>query len=100
LKRLGPGQKQEQNCRTNYSVHCIKSFASAAKRLVLGSILCFYDKKNKFRERAPFVPDMYAAYGRVRLDETAFGCFMMGPSATADVGCQVDARSTFETKTA
>jgi L-lactate dehydrogenase complex protein LldG len=31
------------------------------------------------------VPDMHAAYGRVRLHETAFGCFMMGPSATADV---------------
>ncbi len=31
------------------------------------------------------VPDMHAAYRRVRLNETAFGCFMMGPSATADV---------------
>ena len=31
------------------------------------------------------VPDMHAAYRRVRLAETAFGCFMMGPSATADV---------------
>jgi L-lactate dehydrogenase complex protein LldG len=31
------------------------------------------------------VPDMHEAYRRVRLNETAFGCFMMGPSATADV---------------
>lgn len=31
------------------------------------------------------VSDMHAAYRRVRLSETAFGCFMMGPSATADV---------------
>jgi L-lactate dehydrogenase complex protein LldG len=31
------------------------------------------------------VTDMHAAYRRVRLSETAFGCFMMGPSATADV---------------
>jgi L-lactate dehydrogenase complex protein LldG len=31
------------------------------------------------------VADMHAAYGRVRLAETAYGCFMMGPSATADV---------------
>jgi L-lactate dehydrogenase complex protein LldG len=31
------------------------------------------------------VSDMHAAYRRVQLDETAFGCFMMGPSATADV---------------
>lgn len=31
------------------------------------------------------VPDMHAAYRRVRLADTAFGCFMMGPSATADV---------------
>jgi L-lactate dehydrogenase complex protein LldG len=31
------------------------------------------------------VSDMHEAYRRVRLDETAFGCFMMGPSATADV---------------
>ena len=31
------------------------------------------------------VSDMHAGYRRVRLDETAFGCFMMGPSATADV---------------
>jgi L-lactate dehydrogenase complex protein LldG len=29
--------------------------------------------------------DMHEAYRRVRLDQTAFGCFMMGPSATADV---------------
>jgi L-lactate dehydrogenase complex protein LldG len=31
------------------------------------------------------VPDMHEAYRRVRLNETAFGCFMMGPSATADI---------------
>jgi L-lactate dehydrogenase complex protein LldG len=31
------------------------------------------------------VRDMHEAYRRVRLNETAFGCFMMGPSATADV---------------
>jgi len=31
------------------------------------------------------VPDMHAAYRRVRLDQTAYGCFVMGPSATADV---------------
>lgn len=29
--------------------------------------------------------DMHEAYRRVPLDQTAFGCFMMGPSATADV---------------
>jgi L-lactate dehydrogenase complex protein LldG len=31
------------------------------------------------------VGDMHDAYRRVRLDETSYGCFMMGPSATADV---------------
>jgi L-lactate dehydrogenase complex protein LldG len=31
------------------------------------------------------VADMHEAYHRVRLDVTAYGCFMMGPSATADV---------------
>jgi L-lactate dehydrogenase complex protein LldG len=31
------------------------------------------------------VPDMHEAYRRVKLSETAYGCFMMGPSATADV---------------
>ena len=31
------------------------------------------------------VPDMHQAYRRARLDKTAYGCFMMGPSATADV---------------
>ena len=31
------------------------------------------------------VPYMHEAYARVRLDTTAYGCFMMGPSATADV---------------
>lgn len=31
------------------------------------------------------VADMHEAYRRVRLDQTAYGCFMMGPSATADV---------------
>jgi L-lactate dehydrogenase complex protein LldG len=31
------------------------------------------------------VADMHEAYRRVRLNETSFGCFMMGPSATADV---------------
>jgi L-lactate dehydrogenase complex protein LldG len=31
------------------------------------------------------VPYMHEAYARVRLNATAYGCFMMGPSATADV---------------
>jgi L-lactate dehydrogenase complex protein LldG len=31
------------------------------------------------------VADIHEAYARVRLDQTAFGCFMMGPSATGDV---------------
>jgi L-lactate dehydrogenase complex protein LldG len=31
------------------------------------------------------VPDMHEAYRRVKLTETPYGCFMMGPSATADV---------------
>jgi len=31
------------------------------------------------------VADMHEAYARVRLDQTAYGCFMMGPSATGDV---------------
>jgi L-lactate dehydrogenase complex protein LldG len=31
------------------------------------------------------VTDMHEAYRRVRLDQTSYGCFMMGPSATADV---------------
>jgi L-lactate dehydrogenase complex protein LldG len=31
------------------------------------------------------VADMHEAYRRVHLDKTAFGCFMAGPSATADV---------------
>ena len=29
--------------------------------------------------------DMHEAYRRVWLDKTAYGCFVMGPSATADV---------------
>ena len=31
------------------------------------------------------VDDMQEAYARVRLDRTAYGCFMMGPSATGDI---------------
>ena len=31
------------------------------------------------------VTDMHEAYRRVRLDSTAYGCLMMGPSATADI---------------
>jgi L-lactate dehydrogenase complex protein LldG len=31
------------------------------------------------------VTDMHEAYARVRLDETAYGCFMMGPSGTGDI---------------
>ena len=31
------------------------------------------------------VADLHEGYRRVRLDKTAYGCFMMGPSATADV---------------
>ncbi|RFS21349.1 hypothetical protein DVR12_15725 [Chitinophaga silvatica] len=32
------------------------------------------------------VADMYDAYLKVSLEDTAYGCFMMGPSATADIG--------------
>src|SRR5580693_5120110 len=31
------------------------------------------------------VANMHEAYARVHLDQTAFGCFMMGPSATGDI---------------
>ena len=31
------------------------------------------------------VSDMHEAYRRVQLDKTAYDCFAMGPSATADV---------------
>jgi L-lactate dehydrogenase complex protein LldG len=31
------------------------------------------------------VGDMHDAYRRVHLNETSYGCFMMGPSATADI---------------
>jgi L-lactate dehydrogenase complex protein LldG len=31
------------------------------------------------------VADMHDAYAGVRLDQTAYGCFMMGPSATGDI---------------
>jgi L-lactate dehydrogenase complex protein LldG len=34
---------------------------------------------------AQLVADMHEAYRRVRLNQTSYGCFMMGPSATADV---------------
>ena len=32
------------------------------------------------------VRDMYEAYAQIRLDMDNYGCFMMGPSATADIG--------------
>ncbi len=32
------------------------------------------------------VSNMHAAYREVKLDEHHYGCFMMGPSATADIG--------------
>jgi L-lactate dehydrogenase complex protein LldG len=31
------------------------------------------------------VADMHEAYARVHLDQTDYGCFMMGPSATGDI---------------
>jgi L-lactate dehydrogenase complex protein LldG len=31
------------------------------------------------------VANMHDAYTRVRLDQTAYGCFMMGPSGTGDI---------------
>jgi L-lactate dehydrogenase complex protein LldG len=41
-------------------------------------LVVFLDPKN-------IVADMHEAYSRVRLDQTAYGCFMMGPSATGDI---------------
>jgi L-lactate dehydrogenase complex protein LldG len=38
-----------------------------------------------FLDPEQIVLDMHEAYRRVQLNNTAFGCFMMGPSATADV---------------
>lgn len=32
------------------------------------------------------VRDMYEAYARINLHESNYGCFMLGPSATADIG--------------
>ena len=38
-----------------------------------------------FLDPVEIVTDMHVAYARVRLDQTAYGCFMMGPSATGDI---------------
>jgi L-lactate dehydrogenase complex protein LldG len=38
-----------------------------------------------FLDPKEIVADMHGAYARVRLDQTAYGCFMMGPSATGDI---------------
>ena len=38
-----------------------------------------------FLDPEEIVADMHQAYARVRLDRTAYGCFMMGPSATGDI---------------
>lgn len=38
-----------------------------------------------FLDPKEIVADMHAAYARVRLADTAYGCFMMGPSATGDI---------------
>jgi L-lactate dehydrogenase complex protein LldG len=38
-----------------------------------------------FLDPEQIVADMHEAYARVRLDQTAYGCFMMGPSATGDI---------------
>jgi L-lactate dehydrogenase complex protein LldG len=38
-----------------------------------------------FLDPKEIVADMHEAYARVRLDDTAYGCFMMGPSATGDI---------------
>ena len=38
-----------------------------------------------FLDPEEIVADMHEAYARVRLDQTAYGCFMMGPSATGDI---------------
>lgn len=32
------------------------------------------------------VRDMYEAYAEIQLDKDNYGCFMLGPSATADIG--------------
>ena len=38
-----------------------------------------------FLDPREIAADMHEAYSRVRLDQTAYGCFMMGPSATGDI---------------
>jgi L-lactate dehydrogenase complex protein LldG len=38
-----------------------------------------------FLDPKEIAADMHEAYTRVRLDQTAYGCFMMGPSATGDI---------------
>ena len=38
-----------------------------------------------FLDPREIVADMHEAYARVRLNDTAYGCFMMGPSATGDI---------------
>jgi L-lactate dehydrogenase complex protein LldG len=38
-----------------------------------------------FLDPKAIVADMHEAYARVLLNDTACGCFMMGPSATGDI---------------
>jgi L-lactate dehydrogenase complex protein LldG len=53
--------------------------------LVLDALAFLSQHLVVFLDPEQIVPDMHEAYRRVELNKTAFGCFMMGPSATADV---------------
>jgi L-lactate dehydrogenase complex protein LldG len=46
-----------------------------------------------FLDPKEIVTDMHEAYARVHLADTAYGCFMMGPSATGDIEATISQRA-------
>jgi L-lactate dehydrogenase complex protein LldG len=56
--------------------------------LVVNSVAFLSQHLIVFVDPEQIVADMHAAYRRVRLDKTAYGCFVMGPSATAPCACR------------
>jgi LUD domain len=56
----------------------LRELASKIKEHTLTHLVVLLDPEQ-------VVADTHDAYARVRLDQTAYGCFMMGPSATGDI---------------
>ena len=91
LKNLGEGRhfacrtRRVETIRARFGVAESGAVWLTQEDLIVHSLGFLSQHPVVLRDPEQIISDMHDAYARVRLDQTIYGCSMMGPSATGDM---------------